>query len=408
MTESETNLPPQGLLRFRCPGCGYGLEAASTYAGVEAPCPVCGSAVQAPMRPETAVVTLPDGFWDETPVGTEVLGSGGSTVERACLPQTNQERTELEVNWEVPAPPVQEKPSRSERKHVPGPTREEEEAAAESGHRQRQHRLRFFDAALMTLFLGTLVMGGAALAFTQAKPESIPSGSPELSGLVVERMQQLDRQRDQAVQTARQTLQGLLAAGDAKSAEPLLLPGSPAADGLVFPCFPGAGPDAFEFIQVRRIPGTDRFLSLFEIVSAPPLVIPVEETAAGTRVHGLALAQQQGGRLGKFLATQGQGEEVFYVLLRPGPAPMAAELVRSRPDLQLFQLVAAEPAFPADGASGCLVCLTPGSEAAAIFAKRSHDSGLRPAVVKLAWRQHRESGNYIELLSFQPNSWSRH
>lgn len=140
----------------------------------------------------------------------------------------------------------------------------------------------------------------------------------------------------------------------------------------------------------------------------PPLVIPVEETAAGTRVHGQALAQQKSGRLGKFLATQGQGEEVFYVLLRPGPAPMAAELVRTRPDLQAFQLVAAEPAFPADGASGCLVCLPPGSEAAAIFAKRSHDSGLRPAVVKLAWRQHRESGNYIELVSFQPNSWSRH
>ena len=408
MSESETNLPPEGLLRFRCPGCGYGLEAPLAYAGVEAPCPVCGSAVQAPMRQETAVVTLPDGFWDESPVGNEVLVSSGSTGERACLPPTEQQRTELEMNWEIPAPPVQEKPSRSERKHVPGPTREEEEADAESGHRQRKHRLRFFDAALITLFLGTLVMGGAALAFTQAKPESVPSVSPALSGLVVERMQQLDRQRDQAVQSARQTLQGLLAAVDAKSAGPLLLPGSTTVDGLVFPCFPGAGPDDFEFIQVRRIPGTERFLSLFEIVADPPLVIPVEETAAGTRVHGQALAQQKDGRLGKFLATQGQGEEVFYVLLRPGPAPMAAELVKTRPDLQAFQLVAAEPAFPADGASGCLVCLSPGSEAAAIFAKRSHDSGLRPAVVKLAWRQHRESGNYIELVSFQPNSWSRH
>ncbi len=408
MSECETHLPPEGLLRFRCPGCDYGLEAPLAFAGVEAPCPVCGSAVQAPMRPETAVVTLPHGFWDESPVVRAVGVAEPATGESAGLPPIERGVTELEANWGVPAPSMEETPSPPARKQMPGPTREEEEATAELGHRRRQHRLRFFDAALITLFLGTLIMGGAAVAFTQAKPESVPSGSPELSGPVVERMQQLDRQRDQAVQSARQTLQGLLAAVDAKSAGPLLLPGSTGTDGLVFPCFPGAGPDDFEFIQVRRIPGTERFLSLFEIVADPPLVIPVEETAAGTKVHGLALAQQQGGRLGKFLATQGQGEAVFYVLLRPGPAPMAAELVRSRPDLQSFQLVAAEPAFPADGASGCLVCLTPGSEAAAIFAKRSHDSGLRPAVVKLAWRQHRESGNYIELVSFQPNSWSRH
>ena len=402
MSGIETNLSPEGLLRFRCPGCGYGLEAPVAYAGVEAPCPVCGAAVRAPLRQETALVALPQGFWDEPDQGSGMPGGGPPIAQRVAVPEPVVMEAEREIARQEPAP------SRTATRRVPGPTREQEEAEAEAGHRQRQHRLRFFDAALMVLFLGTLILGGAALAFTEAKQNAVPVGSPELSGLVVERMQQLDRQRDQAVQSSRQTLQRLAGAVDAKSAGELMLPGSEGLAGLAFPCFPGAGPEDFEFIQARRIPGSERFLSLFEIVADPPLVVPVEETAAGTKVHGQALAQQMGSRLGKFLATQGQGEEVFYVLLRLGPAPMAAELLRTRPDLQAFQLVAVEPAFPADGASGCLVCLTPGSEAAAIFAKRSHDSGLRPAVVKLAWRQHRESGNYIELVSFQPNAWSRH
>jgi hypothetical protein len=144
------------------------------------------------------------------------------------------------------------------------------------------------------------------------------------------------------------------------------------------------------------------------LASNPPLVLPVEETAFGARLHGLALAQQSGGLLAKFLASQGEGEGIFYVLLRPAPEPMAEELRGARPDLKPFELVAVEPAFPADGASGCLVCVDPTSEASAIFARRAHDPGLRPAVVKLAWRQHRESGNFVQLISFQPNAWSRH
>ena len=293
-------------------------------------------------------------------------------------------------------------------RQMPVLSREAEEAVAVAGYRQRTHRLHFFDAALFLLFLGTLALGGAAVAFTQSKQDAVPPGPPALSEMVMERMQQLDRQRDQAVQSARITLQGLLGAVDAKAAGDLMMPGSAEAEGLGYPCFTGAGPEDFEFIQARRIPGSERFLTLFEIVADPPMVIPVEETTVGTRVHGLALAQQLGGRLGKFLASQGQGEAIFYVLLRPAPAPMAAELLGPRPDLQAFELVALQSAFPADGAVPCVVCVAPDSEAAAIFAKRAHDPGLRPAVVQLAWRQHRESGNYLELVSFQPNAWSRH
>ena len=115
MSESETNLPPEGLLRFRCPGCAYGLEAPLAFAGVEAPCPVCGSAVQAPMRPETAVVTLPHGFWDEAPPLDEGVVASGSTWESAGLPPIERGVSELEMNWEVPAPFMEETPSRPPR-----------------------------------------------------------------------------------------------------------------------------------------------------------------------------------------------------------------------------------------------------------------------------------------------------
>lgn len=177
---------------------------------------------------------------------------------------------------------------------------------------------------------------------------------------------------------------------------------------MEFPMFAGSAPADFEFIQARRIPGTDRFLTLFELAADPPLVIPVEETADGSRMHGMAVAQQAGGKLGKFLASQGQGEAVFYVLLRPAPAAMEAEMLKARPDLQAYRLVGVEPAFPGDGATGCLVGIAPGSAAEAVFGKRAHDPGLRPAVVRLAWRQHRESGNYVELTGFLENAWSRH
>ena len=182
----------------------------------------------------------------------------------------------------------------------------------------------------------------------------------------------------------------------------------PGGEGLEFPLFPSAGPPDFEFIQARRIPGTERFLSVFEIAADPPLVIPLEQTETGTRIHSQALLQQTGGHLKKFLATQGQNDEVFYVLLRPGPPPMVADYLQKRPDLKEFELVAAEPAFPSDGASSCLVCLGTNTPAAAAFSRRAHDPGLRPAVVQLGWRQHRESGTFVELLSFVPNAWSRH
>ncbi|MDB6070844.1 MAG: hypothetical protein JWL81_2015, partial [Verrucomicrobiales bacterium] len=101
-------------------------------------------------------------------------------------------------------------------------------------------------------------------------------------------------------------------------------------------------------------------------------------------------------------------EAVFYVLLRPAPAAMEAELLKARPDLKTYRLVGVEPAFPGDGATGCLVGIAPGSAAEGVFGKRAHDPGLRPAVVRLAWRQHRESGNYVELTGFLENAWSRH
>jgi hypothetical protein len=401
MSEPDPILPPEPLLRFGCGGCGQELEAPPAYAGVTGPCPVCGTPVRAPDAAADAALRhpaqAPKAGLHLPPLSRETGGvaAPGLSDPSAAAPT---------AAGPSPALPRADLPLPRPR---PLPTRDEEEAEAVADDRQKEFRLRFFDAALLLLFVGTLAMGGAALAFTQSKRGTPPAASPGLSGLVVERMQQLDQHRDQAVEEAKAAMQHWVTASDPAAMEDQCLPGDPlpAVPGWAEP---GKGPLDFEFIQARRIPGTERFLTMFEVLADPPLVVPVEETPAGARLHGRAMVQQQRGTLAKFLASQGQPESVFYVLLRPAPAPMARELVTSRPDLGDFIHVAVEPAFPADGTAACLACLQPGSEAAAIFAKRAHDPGLRPAVVRLAWRQHRESGNFVELVSFEPNAWSRH
>lgn len=379
MSEAEMNLPQDAVLHFSCGGCGHELEAPEAYAGVEGPCPVCGTPVQAPL-PESEDFA-PPGWGSGIPVAASPTSSaaGQPETENTVLPPRN----------------------------LPLPTREDEEAMVEAGYRGRMRMLQMFDAALFLFFLGTLAVGAAALVFTQ-KQSSVPVPPPELSGQVVQRMQQLDQRRDAAVASSKQTLKNLLNAQDRSAAEGSLMPGIAESPELSFPLFPQATPLDFEFIQARRIPATERFLMTFEMAANPPLVLLVEETEIGTRVHGQALSQQIGGRFGKFLASQGQGEAIFYVLLRPARAPMVAELLQSRPDLEKYIMVSVEPAFPADGANGCLVAMADDCEAATIFARRSRDTSLRPAVVLLAWRQHRESGGFIELVSFQPNAWSRH
>ena len=438
--------PPQrsaDWLRFACAGCGYELEAPRAYAGVEGPCPVCGVPVRAPEVEQAPVEPRPDA------AGDAVMVKAKGSPERLHLPPLDDERERDDFAAEVPmeedvtaAAPAYVSPDvgqpvndrlelrplhqdAPELEPVPEPlpivlpegrrkalaTREEEEAAETVRVRKKELSLRLFDAALLLLFAGTLVMGGAAVAFTQSKSAATPAASPELSRQVMQRMEQTGRERDQAVQDAREVVQHWLTAETASAVKTWCLPGEPA------PAIPGtsgvdshagSGIPEFDFIRARRLPGTDRFLTMFEVLSDPPMVVPVEETPGGPRLHSRAIVQQQSGALAGFLASQGHGEAVFYVLLRPGPPSMAEELVRARPDLKLFLHVAVEPAFPADGASACLACMAPNSEAAAIFAKRVHDPGLRPAVVKLAWRQHRESGNYVELVSFEPNAWSQH
>lgn len=343
--------PPSALgLRFPCGACQHELEAPLACAEREGTCPRCGHLVRAPQAPR-----------------------------------------------EAPVPPP--------RRHPVGRSREEGEIEGAAKDRQERRRLRALTLALGLLLVGILGVGGAALIYPQTRPGA---ASPELSPRVLDRMQQSDRQREAAVQSARSTLEALLGAAQAEAAADLLMPGSAAGPGMSFPCFPGVEPDDFELIQARRIPGAGRFLTLFEIAANPPLVVPVEQTAAGSRVHGLALAQQRGGLLGKFLGSPGAGEGVFYVLLRPASPAQAAQLPQSGVDWQDFQAVALEPAFPADGAAPCVVCLAPNSPAREVFAARSEDPSLRPAVVRLAWRQHRDGGNFVELLAFVPNAWSRH
>ena len=46
--------------------------------------------------------------------------------------------------------------------------------------------------------------------------------------------------------------------------------------------------------------------------------------------------------------------------------------------------------------------------AEAMAGKARSRRGLGRIIGQMAWRQHRESGNFVELVAFEPNTWSRH
>lgn len=252
-------------------------------------------------------------------------------------------------------------------------------------------------------------MAGAAIIFKDNKDTNHPPEKPPtLTAAHFELMKDMEERRRQSQEDARQTIQLMLAAPDADSAAQFMLPGFDQTRGLPFPMFPGKEAKDFEFVNGERLPGTERFLSSFELAGSPPVMLMVEETAAGSRIHGAALDQQLNRRLENLLAKAGDGEGIFYLRVRPTPERQAADFDIRRPDLTTWVKVDAESAFPIDGPSAFIACIGPGSPALDVLERRLHDPAFRPAVVKLAWRQHRESGPFMELVEFVPNAWSRH
>jgi hypothetical protein len=179
---------------------------------------------------------------------------------------------------------------------------------------------------------------------------------------------------------------------------------------MALPPFPpfAASPIAGNFAvqSARRMPGTDRFLVVVKPKEHPGPVFVVEQTENGPRLHAGAITQQSAGLFQKFTSTPGQGEATLYVEVCPA-APEGERKTRAqRPDLAGFRLVDVRSAFPQPEDKEWIFCIRPDSEAARTFAKRGHDPGWRPAIVKASWQRHREAGPYAEIESFIPGPWS--
>ena len=464
------SFPPP--LFFSCGTCGNALEAPATCAGMEAPCPLCGAPVRAPAPPpDPTELFLDPSFWDDpepepparlvspppavhsppprsaaesfasepipfpslppswfppaAPAPAPAVESGPAVPAPLRFPSRalpSPELTNLAIPASIPSRPI----SAADTLPIPTPTgpdaeepdvEEAEDGSSASAHdparvrarRRARRRLRFMDAGLLLLFFGVAAMAGAAIIFKEGNDKSQPPvNPPTLTAAHFELMRDVEERRSQSMEDARQIIQLLLAAPDAASAEQVMLPGRDPDLRLPFPVFPGSEPRDFEFISGERLPGTERFLSLFEVAGAAPVMLMVEETAAGSRIHGAALDQQLNHRLETLLARPGEGEGVFYLRIRPTPAPQTADFDQKRADLADWVKVDAESAFPMEGPSAFLACIAPGSPALDVLERRLHDPGFRPAVARLAWRQHRESGPFLELVEFLPNSWSRH
>ena len=76
------------------------------------------------------------------------------------------------------------------------------------------------------------------------------------------------------------------------------------------------------------------------------------------------------------------------------------------PDLSRFQLIDVRSAFPGQDLSASIACIAPGSEAARVFARRSHDPAWRPALAHFRWSRAPVGGPYVEVTEFIPATWS--
>lgn len=389
------------ILIFDCPSCASGLEAAPTFAGVLAPCPVCGAPVRAPLLPEL-------------PSLRHRTGTGPAKSLQAT-PSHSSSDAQSALSASTAPPPAHFPPVAMETSRPPSVPGRFSQTPPPGGPepkpiRQQQSLMRPLDTALVLVVAGLLLLMAVVPAFTTKQEPLRSSGTPQLSEAIVQRMHALEQKREAAVLSARVTLRNLATAPDWQRAEPFLIPfGQTQLRGAGYPLLAGGGDlsGSMDLVQTRRLPGTERFLMIFESASPVPLLIPVEETSQGCQAHWPALHQQLTGSLPAYLSS-GHGEGFFYVLLRPAPLPMIQSFLQLRPELGTWILASLEPAFPADGALGGLAAILPGSPAAADFSNRSRDPGLRPAVVSLLWRHPDSSPPFMEITTFHRNAWSRH
>lgn len=385
-------------LRFACGHCGHELEAPLEFAGVEAPCPICGELVQAP-EPAVPVQILP------------AVGNADDLVIRKPRPGhaesggQPERQTHSEISTEVTRPLSQ---------RVVTSGRENLEVLSD-GRLRRQDSQATRKIVLEKWQIAGLALAVAAsslILFWKRGKGPAPSADRETPAaeLVSAGNQKPESDQQASIEAARDCLARLIAAKDRKDVDRCLLPGGASAETLPFPLFPGRKAADFDFVQIRPIGGSERVLVLFELASSPPILVPVEETAAGMLVHGLALAQQWSGTFSKFLAGEGLDVGIFYTRIHLLPESEVIEMQAARPEFSAYILASVEPAFASDGPQKAVVCLKPESPEAKKLMKSANDplaTNSPSFVVRLARRAFSKGNRYVELVRFETNAWAQ-
>jgi hypothetical protein len=424
---------PAGLLRFSCGYCGTRLEVPESFAGVRGPCPACSKEIAAPEKtPEPShgahMLAKPPPLRELPPPLTPVreepcvsprpgapvfverpASAAGSSTEKPAPPSSNGSTPARRADPKTRTAGIRLFPER-ERGIFEG-------LADGSGRRielqrpapalRRSGWPRWLDVALVFVFTALLLVTVAALRFTVPREAAtLPGLPPNLTELVERESAELEMRRKEAAELACASVGRYLGAGSEQAAASHLLPPPEGMAPPPFPPFTGPLPQALDIQASRRIPGTDRFLTVVGAKAESGPVFVVEQTENGPRLHAGAITQQCAGLFQKFIATPGEGEATLYTDVRPTLPDHERDYRAQRPDLAEFLFVDVRSAFPGKDLKEFIACFKPGSTAAKSFSRRAHDTGWRPAIVHVRWQRHREAGPWAELVSFIPGPWS--
>ena len=273
--------------------------------------------------------------------------------------------------------------------------------------RTRHNWRRWVDIGIVSAFTGLLLATAAALRYTVPMDQAPPSWPPSNLTQQVEQEMQMQRIRKQeACELACAEVNRYLGAASELAASSYLIPPPPGMDAPAFPPFLSP-PSEWTVSDSKRIPFTDRYLTIVKPANGESPVFMVEQTESGLfRLHAGPIAQQSMNLAGKFLASAGQGEATLYAEVRPTVPGFERGYRATRPDLDSYRLVDVLPAF-SEKPEAFIACFKPGSDAAMYFSRRgAQDLNWRRVLVQVRWQVHREAGPWIEVVKFIPGPWS--
>lgn len=397
--------PPPAVLKFACTHCRTSLEVPMALSGVSGPCPACGGEITAPVWKAASPGVNNVAQLLSKPPPLREMPPPMAPVEGPVFPAAP-----VEASRPAPRPVRAIQPLFPQRERgifddAPGDHQLDMHRRGPSFRRRGFQR--WLDLGIVSVFTGLVLASVAALRYTEPVQDRAVAGLPaNLTELARRDYANTELRGAEAANLAASTLKSYLGASEQTAPSYLL----PPPEGIQNPPFPPPFDKplsgTFAAQSSRRIPGTDHFVVTVKPKEEPGPVFVVEQTDNGLRLHAGPITQQSAKLYQKFLASLGEGEATLYTEMRP-THPDDERAFRTRfPDLSRLQVVDVRSAFPGDDMKPFRACLTPDSEAARAFARRSHDPSWRPTLAQFRWSRAPVGGPYVEVVKFIPATWS--